>query len=95
MKYYLLQRDGINFLYYVTWKGLISHTSFKIIEWIIHLFSQKEGKVTFLLPSINILGEGEVYMLGPRIPVHNNPCMFLHYITKMKIAATHFQFFQT
>ena len=55
-----------------SWQGL-SLTTFRIIEWIIHLFIQKEVKVTFLLPSIIILGEdGEVYMPGPRIPVHRS-----------------------
>ena len=64
------------------------------IEWIIHLFIQQEEKVTFILPSIIILGEdGEVYTLGPRIHVHRTLCMLLCYITE--IAATYFQVFQT
>ena len=63
---------------------------------IIHLFIQQEIEVTFLLPPIIIFGEeGEVYMLGPRIPVHITACMLLHYLTEMKIAATYFQVFQT
>jgi len=66
------------------------------MDMIIHLFIQQETKVTFLLPSIINFGEeGEVYMPGPRIPVHSTPCMLLHYLTEMKIAATYFQVFQT
>ena len=72
---------------------MISHTAFRRIEWIIHLFIQKEAKVAFLLPSIIILGEyGEVYMSGPRIPVHRTSCMMIHYITE--IIATYFQVFK-
>ena len=75
---------------------MINYTTFKIIVWIIHLFIQKKAKVTFLLPSIIILGEdGEVYMLGPRIPVHRTSCMLLRYITEMKVAATYLQVFLT
>ena len=56
----------------------------------------KEEKVTFLLPSIIILGgDGKVYMLGPRIPVHRTSCTLLLYIIEMKVAATYFQFFKT
>ena len=39
--------------------------------------------------------EGEVYMLGPRIPVHSTPCMLLCYLTQMNIVATYFHVFQT
>ena len=44
------------------------------MDMIIHLFIHQETKVTFLLPSIIIFGEErEVYILGPRIPVHSTP----------------------
>ena len=58
------------------------------------LFLQKETKVTFLLPSVIILGEdGEVYMLGPRIPVHRRTSMLLRYTIEMKVVATFSQVF--
>ena len=89
MQSYLLQRDATNSLCNATWLGLISYTAFRRIEWIIHLFIQKEAKVTFLLPSIIILGEdGEVYMPGPRIPMHRTSCMLLCYTKDMKVATT-------
>ena len=91
MQSYHLQRDATNSLGDATWKGLISYTAFRIIEWIIHLFIQKEAKVIVLLPSIIILGEdGEFYMLGPRIPMHRTSCMLTLYTTEMKVATTYF-----
>ena len=75
---------------------MISYNALIKTEWIIHLFIQKEAKVTFLLPSIIILGEDrEVYMPGPRIPVHITSCMLLHYTIDMKVVETYFQVFLT